>query len=50
MLNDTEEKRKNELLDKMDKKEILTNAEYIEIRSLTQKAISHMVFSNVGAA
>lgn len=51
MLNDIEEKRKNELLDKIDDRaNKLSNAEYIELRSLTQKAISNLVFSSRAGA
>lgn len=46
MLNEIEEKRKNELLDELDNKTI-TTAELSELRELTNKGISHLKFSNI---
>ncbi len=46
MLTDTEEKRKNELLQKMDFK-IITETEFAELRVLTNKAVMHLAYNRV---
>ncbi len=49
MLNNIEESRKNELMTLMDSGKI-TTAQLMELRELTNKGISHMVFATARAS